>query len=89
MLMASMWQAPSVFSCTAGMFSAAIFSGVDLPGDVALDHADGKLLPQPADQCGDQAGLARAGAAHHIDQADLAVLQRLAHLGASRRRSIP
>ena len=26
MLMASIWQAPSVFSCTAGMPSAAIFS---------------------------------------------------------------
>ena len=31
MLMASMWQAPSVFSCTAGMFRAAIFSASICP----------------------------------------------------------
>src|SRR5699024_7034420 len=56
--------------------------GVDLAGDVPLDDADGKFFPQPGDQRGQQGGLARAGAAHHVDEAHFVPAQGVAHLGA-------
>ena len=55
---------------------------VDLSGDIAFDHADAVIFPQGLDDPGDQAGLSRAGRAHHIDHTDFFLCQRLPDLTA-------
>ncbi len=67
MLIASMWQAPSVLSSTLGMPSVAILRVIRCR-DVSFDHRDPPLCSQPLDQCSDQARFTSSRRSHDIDQ---------------------